>query len=355
MIDAAFWKGKRVFITGHTGFKGTWLSLWLHNLGARVTGYALAPPSNPNMYEVVGLESAIDSVAGSVCDEQRLREALAGARPEIVIHMAAQSLVGASYRAPVETYRTNVLGTVNLLDAVRTTQCARAVIVVTSDKCYEDHDSAWGYREDDRLGGYDPYSSSKACAELVTTAYTLSFFHPKQHGNQSTAVASVRAGNVIGGGDWAADRLIPDIVRSLDQRCAVGIRNASAVRPWQHVLEPLSGYLLLAKRLVEEGPEFAEAWNFGPAETDARAVAWVTDRFLQLWNDGIGWKAGRAHLHEAKYLRLDCSKAMQRLRWRPRWDIEKALAESVRWYKAHAEGADMRKFTLQQIDQYQRT
>ncbi len=305
------------------------------------------------MSVIVELESVVNSVAGDICDQDLLHKTFASAKPEIVFHLAAQSLVRASYVDPVETYRTNVLGTASLLDAVRATGCAKAVVVVTSDKCYENHERTRGYRENDRLGGADPYSSSKACAELVAAAYTASYFPAALYNDHGTAVATVRAGNVIGGGDWAADRLVPDLVRSIEAGSAAKLRNPSAVRPWQHVLEPLSGYLCLARNLVESGPGFGEAWNFGPVETEARSVAWVTDGFLSLWNGGGVWSDDDSeNPHETHYLNIDSSKALERLRWQPRWNTRKALTECVGWYKAYFSGGDMHEFTLAQISQY---
>jgi CDP-glucose 4,6-dehydratase len=356
MPDRNFWNGRSVLISGHSGFKGTWLALWLQSLGARVTGYSLDPPTHPNMCESVGLSPSINSVKGDICDGELLQQTFLDAKPEVVFHLAAQPIVLLSYNAPVETFRTNVLGTATLLEAVRKTSSAKAVVIVTSDKCYENRESVQGYRETDALGGSDPYSSSKACAELVTAAYRSSYFRADRYRDHGVAVATARAGNVIGGGDWAADRLVPDLVRAVEQGREAEIRNPLAVRPWQHVLEPLSGYILLAHRLYKSGPEFAEPWNFGPAETESRSVGWIADSFLQLWNDVERWKPDRGeHLHETRYLRIDSSKATQRLHWRARWSTAKALAESVRWYKAHAAGNAMRQFSLEQIEQYSGT
>lgn len=349
-MNAEFWSGKRVLLTGHTGFKGSWLSLWLQRLGANVIGYALAPPSNPNLFEVAAVADGMISLYGDIRDLGQMQEAMTVHRPEIVIHMAAQSLVRHSYQHPVETYATNVMGTVNVLEAVRHVPGVRAVVVITSDKCYENREWDWGYRENEAMGGYDPYSNSKGCAELVTSAYRQSFFN--QAGNP-VAVASVRAGNVIGGGDWAEDRLIPDMVRAVSQKRPVLIRNPRAIRPWQHVLEPLSGYLLLAQRLYEEGAKYAEGWNFGPRDEDAREVQWIVERFTGLWGDGATWTRDRAeHPHEARYLKLDCSKARNRLPWQPRWALGQALEHIVAWHKAHLQGENMREFSLKQILEY---
>ena len=353
MGDVGFWEDRSVLITGDAGFKGTWLAMWLHHHGAKITGYSLGPPTMPSMFDIVKLESIVNSVRGDVCDQDLLHKTFVSAQPEIVFHLAAQPLVRASYVNPVETYRTNVLGTASLLETVRASRSANAVVVVTSDKCYENQEWAWGYRENDRLGGADPYSSSKACAELVTAAYTASYFQAETYADHCTAVATVRAGNVIGGGDWAADRLIPDLVRSIEDGSAVKLRNPSAIRPWQHVLEPLSGYLNLARKLLESGSGFAEAWNFGPTETEARSVAWLTDGFLSLWNGGGGWHDDdTVNPDETQFLKVDSSKSLQRLQWRPRWSARRALIESVNWYKAYVLGTDMHQFTLAQISQY---
>jgi CDP-glucose 4,6-dehydratase len=360
MIDGNFWHGKRVFVTGHTGFKGSWLSLWLHSLGAEVHGYALEPPTDPSLFDLAGVGELVHSTIADVRDLGALQAAMAAARPEIVIHMAAQPLVRDSYRIPVETYAVNVMGTVNLLDAVRGCPTVRAVVNVTTDKCYENREWAWGYRENEPMGGYDPYSSSKGCSELVTAAYRSSFFNAQQC-NGSTpqhgaAVASARAGNVIGGGDWAADRLIPDCIRAILAGAPVAIRNPHAIRPWQHVLEPLSGYLLLAQRLCEQGPRYASGWNFGPADDDARPVGWIVERLCTAWGDGASFQLdGGEHPHEAHYLKLDCSKARAELGWRPRWSLEKALDLIVDWTRAYRDGNGLREVCLRQIEEYGET
>jgi CDP-glucose 4,6-dehydratase len=353
-VSPEFWKGKSVFLTGHTGFKGSWLAIWLDSLGARVHGYALEPPTNPNMYASIGLESLIDSARGDVRDKTAIRAAMVRARPELVIHMAAQPLVRRSYAEPLETYETNVLGTANLLEAVRSCPSVRAVVVVTTDKCYENKEWPWGYRENEQLGGYDPYSSSKACAEIVAAAYRRSFFGtPGEGEGAKVSLATARAGNVIGGGDWASDRLIPDFIRAMAKGEAIKIRSPWAIRPWQHVLEPLSGYLLLAQALFQKGAEYAEAWNFGPEDSDARTVEWIVRRLCDLWKGG-----GRFELddqpqpHEATYLKLDCSKAKSLLDWRPRWGLEHSLERIVEWNLAYSGGEDMREVTLRQILEY---
>jgi len=353
-MNPVFWKDKRVLITGHTGFKGSWLSLWLQSMGAKVVGYALAPPTNPSLFEVARVGLGMTSLIGDIRDLARLQAVLTEHQPEIVIHMAAQSLVRYSYLEPVETYSTNVMGTVNLLEAVRHTKSVKAVVNVTSDKCYENREWAWGYRENEAMGGYDPYSNSKGCAELVTAAYRNSYFPPAKYAEHGVAIGSGRAGNVIGGGDWAEDRLIPDMMRAITSGQPVSIRNPNSIRPWQHVLEPLSGYLLLAQKLYEEGPAFAEGWNFGPNDDDAKPVEWILDYLTMTWGEGASWKLdGGNHPHEAHYLKLDCSKAKSRLQWLPRWTLAKAIVQICVWHKMHLAGSDMRAMCLDQIKQYE--
>lgn len=353
MIECEFWRGRRVFLTGHTGFKGSWLSLWLQSMGARVTGYALAPEPL-SLFEVAQVANGMTSIIGDIRDVSALQRAMRRADPEVLIHMAAQSLVRRSYIDPVETFSANVMGLVNILEAVREPHSGlKAVLNVTSDKCYQNREWIWGYRENEPLGGYDPYSSSKACAELVTESYRNSFFNPTEYSQHGIAVATARAGNVIGGGDRAADRLVPDMIRAIEQGHAVRIRSPQAIRPWQHVLEPLSGYLVLAQRLFEMGPRFGEAWNFGPAATDVRTVQWIAERLAELWGDGARWQLDMdSQPHEASYLSLDCSKAAVELDWHPKWSLEIALDRIVNWHKAQMAGEDMRGRTLDQIDQY---
>ncbi len=352
-MNAEFWRGKRVLLTGHTGFKGSWLSLWLQSMGARVVGFALAPPTKPSLFEVAGVEKGMTSIIGDIRDLAHLRQVFAEHQPEIVIHMAAQPLVRYSYIEPVETYSTNVMGVVNLLEAVRSTPSVKAVVNVTTDKCYENREWTWGYRENEAMGGYDPYSSSKGCAELVTAAYRNSYFHPEKYQEHGVAIATARAGNVIGGGDWAEDRLIPDIMRAITAGRAVNIRNPHAIRPWQHVLEPLSGYLLLAQKLYADGAAFAEGWNFGPNDEDAKPVQWIVERLTQSWGEGASWVVdGGEHPHEAHYLKLDCSKAKGQLNWHPRWHLDEALVKIVDWHQAWRDEKDMREMTLRQISAY---
>jgi CDP-glucose 4,6-dehydratase len=347
-MNPIFWHGKRVFLTGHTGFKGSWLSLWLQSLGAEVTGYALAPPTSPSLFEVAKVERGMVSIISDIRELPKLQRAMQAGQPQIVIHMAAQPLVRYSYQNPVDTYSSNVMGTVNFLEAVRNTPCVKVVVVVTTDKCYENNESSWGYRENEPMGGHDPYSSSKGCAELVTAAYRSSFLQQK-----GISVATARAGNVIGGGDWAVDRLVPDILRAFEQNQPVVIRHPHAIRPWQHVLEPLSGYLSLAEHLYLQVKSYAEGWNFGPRDEDAREVHWIVDHMAKSWGDGASWQQGfGVNPHEANNLKLDISKARVRLDWSPRWTLEKALEACVDWHRQKLAGADMKAVTLSQINQY---
>jgi CDP-glucose 4,6-dehydratase len=355
MIDVNFWETKRVFITGHTGFKGSWLSLWLHQMGAEIIGYALEPPTEPSLFRLANLAELVDSKTNDIRDAAALNKALSEAAPDIVIHMAAQPLVRESYNSPVETYATNVMGTVNLLEAARKCPSVRAVINVTTDKCYENKEWLWGYRENEPMGGYDPYSSSKACSELVTAAYRQSFFNPQSHDKHGVAVATARAGNVIGGGDWATDRLICDCVGALLGGKEIVIRNPRAIRPWQHVLEPLSGYLILAQQLFEKGPAFGGAWNFGPNDSDARSVEWIVENMCKLWGNGASFRVDQGdHPHEATYLKLDCSKAKTFLGWQPRWHLAQTLDSIIAWTRAYKSGAAMRTICLEQVAEYQR-
>lgn len=353
-MNPGFWRGRKVFLTGHTGFKGSWLSLWLQQLGAEVTGYALAAPTDPSLFEAAQVARGMQSLLGDVRDLAQLSAALRDAAPEIVIHMAAQPLVRESYADPVGTYSTNVMGTVHVLEAVRGAPSVRAVVNVTTDKCYENREWVWGYRENEPMGGFDPYSSSKGCSELVTSAYRNSFFPPARYDQHRVAVATARAGNVIGGGDWAKDRLIPDIVAAFAKGEPVVIRNPGATRPWQHVLEPLRGYLTLAERLYERGGAFAEAWNFGPHGDDAQPVEWITRELAGLWGPDARWTLSSGeHPHEAGYLKLDISKAAAHLHWTPALRIRQALGLVVDWARGWQAAGDVRALTLQQISDYQ--
>ena len=352
MVDT-FWRGKRVWLTGHTGFKGSWLSLWLQELGATLAGYALDPPTSPSLFESAQVASQMQSITGDICDFSALRAAITSFQPEIVFHLAAQSLVRRSYRDPLLTYSTNVMGTANVLECVRNCPSARAVVVVTSDKCYENQESSRPYRETDPLGGYDPYSSSKACAELLIAAYRRSFFQEEGDAAHSPAIASARAGNVIGGGDWAEDRLIPDIMRGLSAAKTVLIRNPRATRPWQHVLEPLRGYLVLAQKLFQHGTEFSGPWNFGPNYADAKTVEWIVKRLAEGWGAGARWEIDKGpHPHEAGVLQLDWAKAHKQLGWRPVLSLRQALEMTLGWYRDFYVGCDARKLCLQQIAKY---
>ncbi len=353
-MNRDFWHGKRVLVTGHTGFKGSWLVLWLQRLGAEVTGYALSPPTSPSLFELTGMENKINSILGDIGDLDALNSCFDRSQPEIVIHMAAQSLVKASYIDPVETFRVNVMGTVNVLESVRQSDSVKALLIVTSDKCYENQEWMWGYREQDTLGGFDPYANSKACAELVTDSYRNSFFSATDRADKKVAIASVRAGNVIGGGDWAADRLVPDMIKAFTREEPVIIRNPDAIRPWQHVLEPLAGYLTLAEKLYCDGNEFASGWNFGSPAEDARPVSWVVDKLVTFWGQGASSKLDEnAHPHEANYLKLDCTKSRELLHWKPQLTTESALSWTVDWYQAWHQGKDMSQITEHQIDRYE--
>lgn len=348
-ITPSFWRGKRVLVTGHTGFKGSWLSLWLQSMGAELRGVALDPPTNPTLFDVARVAEGMDHQIVDIRDFAAVAAQIESFAPEIVIHMAAQPLVRYSYQEPIETYATNVMGTVHVLEAVRRAGSVRAMVNVTTDKCYENREWVWGYREDEQMGGHDPYSNSKGCAELVSSAYRRSFMQA-----EGIALGTARAGNVIGGGDWADDRLVPDILRALEKKAPVQIRNPHAIRPWQHVLEPLSGYLILAERLYgADGAAFAEGWNFGPIDSDARPVQWIVQEICSDWGQGATWRLQPGdHPHEATYLKLDISKARQRLQWEPRWSLHTALARVTEWHRAWLKGADMRAQCLDQISQY---
>ena len=348
-VNSSFWNGKKVFMTGHTGFKGSWLSLWLQSMGAIVKGYSLAPPTNPSLFTVADVAANMISQIGDIRDLIQLKESMLVFNPDILIHMAAQPLVRLSYVEPVDTYTTNVIGTVNVLEAARNCISLKAIVSVTTDKCYENNEWAWGYRENEPMGGHDPYSSSKGCAELVSSAYRTSFFNTQD----SAALATARAGNVIGGGDWADDRLIPDILGAFEKSKSVVVRNPLSTRPWQHVLEPLSGYLVLAENLYTNGQEYAGAWNFGPKDEDCKPVNWILDQMVTAWGEGARWELDQNNNpHEAGFLKLDCSKAKQKLHWEPKWNLDLTLNLIVNWHQAWRDDKNMHELCLQEIINY---
>ncbi len=348
-MNHSFWQGKSVFLTGHTGFKGGWLAIWLNKMGASVHGYALNPPTKTNLFNEAKVgDQLTTSTIADLRDGKTLQTAMQAANPDIVIHMAAQPLVRASYKDPVETYTTNVIGTVNLFEAVRNTPSVKAVVNITTDKCYENREWLWPYRENEPMGGHDPYSSSKACAELVTSSYRRSFFE-----DVGVQLASVRAGNVIGGGDWGDDRLIPDFLRAIDAKQTLVIRSPKAIRPWQHVLEPLSGYITLAENLYTKGSQFAEGWNFGPDDTDSRSVEWIVNHLCQQIS-GANWQLDKnPQPHEANTLKLDSTKAKTLLNWTPRWNLATALDKTIEWHTAWKQDSNMTEVCLQQIESYE--
>lgn len=351
--STGFYQDRKVLITGHTGFKGSWLCLLLHQMGADVYGYALEPPTNPSLFHEAKIDELITSFIGDVRNFEYLSKVMHQIQPEIVIHMAAQPLVRESYKLPVETYAINVMGTVHLLEACRSTQSVRAIVNVTTDKCYENREWHWGYRENEPMGGYDPYSNSKGCSELVTSAFRNSYFSPNEYETHGVAVASARAGNVIGGGDWAEDRLIPDFMRAISKDETVHIRSPYAIRPWQHVLEPLTGYLSLAEKLYSDGARYAQAWNFGPDDSDAQNVEWITKTLCEMWGEGASYKIDVSpQPHEANYLKLDCSKAKAELAWYPKWNVGLALQSIVEWNKAYVSRENVRSVTIDQIHGY---
>jgi len=354
-LNREFWKNRRVFVTGHTGFKGSWLSLWLSSMGAEVVGYALEPPTSPSLYVQAGVDADLRSIIGDVRDFERLSAAVAEFKPEVVLHLAAQSVVRTGYEDPIGTYSSNVMGTVHLFESVRLLKQKCVVVNVTSDKCYENREWAWGYREIDRMGGHDPYSNSKGCAELVTSAYRDSYFRPELFHDHGVALASARAGNAIGGGDWTAFQLIPDLMRAFMAGEPCLIRNPLSYRPWQFVLEPLRGYLLLAERLAERGSDFASGWNFGPLDEDAKPVSWLADNLRSKWGRGASWvQDSDTAAKEARALKLDVSKAADGLGWRPALRLEQTLSWIVEWYKALEASADLRSTTLKQIRSYEK-
>ncbi|MBT6936247.1 MAG: CDP-glucose 4,6-dehydratase [Candidatus Marinimicrobia bacterium] len=347
MIDPDFWQGKRVFLTGHTGFKGSWLALWLSSLGAQVKGYALDPPTSPSLFNEAKVDKVIDSQIGDIRDQKKLYESMVAFNPDILIHMAAQSLVRYSYDAPIETYEVNVIGTTKVLEVARSCANLKAIVNITTDKCYENDNRTHGYKEDDPMGGYDPYSSSKGCAELIASAYRCSFLQ-----DQGIGLASVRSGNVIGGGDWADDRLIPDILRSFEKKESVVIRNPKATRPWQHVLEPLSGYLILAQKLYDNQEGYAESWNFGPNEKDVKPVNWILDKMISKWPNS-SWKLdSNVNPHEANFLKLDISKVKSKLGWEPTWGLNNTLEKIIVWHRAWLNQEDMQTKCFAEIKDY---
>ena len=348
-----FWKNKTVLITGHTGFKGSWLSIWLKSLGAEVIGVSLDPPSKPSLYEKANVSDGMVSLRQDICDHKAIIKIFQKYKPEIVFHLAAQALVRYSYDNPVETYETNVMGTLNILEGIRSIETVRSVILVTSDKCYQNTEREKGYSENDPMGGYDPYSSSKGAAELLISSYRNSFFPITSYEKHHTAIASARAGNVIGGGDWAQDRLVPDIIRSFQNLEKVKIRNPNAIRPWQHVLEPLSGYIKLAEVLFNNGAIYAEGWNFGPNEHDAKSVKSIVQRISELWGEKSSWYIDRSEKpHEATYLKLNCNKAFKKLDWKPKWSLDHALLKIVEWHKEELDTKECNELCLFQIDEY---
>jgi len=356
MINASFWTGKKVLVTGHTGFKGSWLSLWLNKLGANVQGYALAPATKPNLFDEASIHELLNSRIADIRDPGAMQQVVDDTQPEIIFHLAAQPLVRESFNAPAYTIETNVMGTVNVLNAARKSSSVKAVVVVTTDKCYQNNEWHWGYRENEPLGGHDPYSASKACAELIVQSYRLSFMGHSGEDARPCPVASARAGNVIGGGDWSADRLIPDVLNNIAQSEDVVLRNPNAIRPWQHVLEPLSGYLMLAERLLSEGQKWAEAWNFGPDEQDARPVSWIAEQLIKAMNSDSYCTYDVTHQpHEAQALKLDCSKARQVLGWTPVWTLAECLDDIALWHAAFLQGKDMRAVSLDTIDRFEKS
>ena len=350
----SFWKGKRIFLSGHTGFKGAWLSFWLLKMGAKVTGYALRPPTKPSLFELLGLKKAMKSVIADIRDLGRLKKEMKKANPDVVIHMAAQPLVRESYKLPVKTYNTNVMGTVNVLEAVRTCKKVKVFLNVTTDKVYENRELGKSFKECEPLGGYDPYSSSKACSEIVTAAYRSSYFNPLAFKKHGVAVSTARAGNVIGGGDWASDRLIPDFVKAILSGKKILIRNPEAVRPWQYVLEPLSGYLILAEAMYKNGVKYSGSWNFGPCAGDAKSVKWIVENLCSKWGGSANYGITKGkHPHESKFLKLNCDKSRKLLKWEPRWDINEAISRVVEWTKAYEAGIDVKEVCERQIREYE--
>lgn len=353
LVSSNFWRGKRVCITGHTGFKGSWLCLWLHMLGADVLGYSNGPVTQPNLFELLSLGDSVTNINGDILDYIHFSKIIAEFSPQIVIHMAAQSLVREGYRSPLQTYAVNCMGTANVLEACRYVDGLQVILIVTSDKCYENREWVWGYRENEPLGGIDPYSSSKACSELITQSYRESFFSRKNDDEHGVAIATVRAGNVIGGGDWSEDRLVPDCIRAFMNKEQIVIRNPYAIRPWQYVLDPLHGYLMLIERLFVDGPKFNGSWNFGPDEDDAQEVRWIVEKFCDTMNH-TPWYAisGDEHPREALFLKLDCAKAKSLLKWKPKMKLSESIDEIVYWAKSYLTGKDTRHISIEQINRF---
>ena len=355
MVNKEFWKGKKVLITGHTGFKGSWLCMLLNSMGTEISGYALEPPTKPSLFNLCNINSFVNSTISDIRDFDSLLKKIEFEKPEIIIHMAAQPLVRLSYKEPVLTYQTNIIGTINLLEAVRVSKfkSVKVVVNVTTDKCYENKEWIWPYRENEPLGGHDPYSSSKACSEIITASYRSSFFNPADYNMHHVAIATARAGNVIGGGDWATDRLIPDIIGSVLENETIVVRNPHAIRPWQHVLEPLTGYLILSEKLYNEGISFAESWNFGPNDEDTKSVIWIVEQLCNRWSKEASYELdNKIHPHEAGFLKLDCSKAKDKLNWHPRWKLDKALESIIEFYMAYKDNQDIPVICYSQIEQF---
>lgn len=347
-VDRSFWQGKRVFITGHTGFKGSWLSLWLQSLDCTLKGYSLKPETEPSLYELASIEEDMESEFGDIRDIKTLSNSINNFNPQIIIHLAAQPLVRKSYQNPIETFETNVMGTVNVLEASRNCKSLKTILVITTDKCYDNKEWDWAYRENEPMGGYDPYSSSKGCAELIVSSYRRSYFN-----DLNISIATARAGNVIGGGDWSTDRLIPDILKAFEKSEKVTIRNPKAIRPWQHVLECLSGYLILCEYLYKYGSEYAEAWNFGPNDTECVSVEHIVQKLSQYWGEEAQWEIDSSKQpHEAKYLKLDCSKAKNKLNWAPKWNLDETLESIVDWHKVYLNSDNIKIHTLKTINRY---
>jgi CDP-glucose 4,6-dehydratase len=349
-VNKNFWLNKKVFITGHTGFKGSWLALWLNSLGAKITGFSLAPDKFPNLYELTQIDNCINSIIGDIKDSSEIHNALLENQPDVIFHLAAQSIVRKSFQIPIETYATNIMGTVNLLEASSKLKNLKSIIVVTSDKCYQNHEWDWSYRENDMLGGKDPYSSSKACVELISNSFRECFLKDK-----GIFLATTRAGNVVGGGDWSEDRLIPDILKNIENNNTIKIRNPNSIRPWQHVLEPLSGYITLAEKLYIDGNNYSQAWNFGPKEDDAKSVKWIVENIIKKFEQKIKWENEEFknnEQQEAKILKLDSSKSRNLLGWHPLWNIDYALDKTLEWNKAYLDNEDMKLFTMKQINEY---